>query len=133
MDRIDDQLSAAIQHIEVALKTLRLGVSVEVEYETPDGRFVLSFAKSSGQWHIMHGREAVDDGDQVLTSTSRLTRLEVFMPDAEGVTPMERLIVGIVDSLEQHALDRSPALDAAKRISQALEAAGFPAPASSRT
>jgi hypothetical protein len=131
LDRIDDQLSRVIRHVEQVLKELRPGVPTDVTYETPDGIYALTFGKLAAQWHILHGRDEDDAQDYPLLSASRLTRAEVFMPDAHGVTPIDRLIIAVVDSLERHAQERSPQVEAANRLAQVLEAAGFPAPSGS--
>lgn len=129
LDHIDAVLSAALRHVQRVLQQLKPGVPTTIVYETA-GHALLSFRKWNGQWCLVHGTEENDaEKDQPLLSSSRLTRAEVFTVAEDGVTPIERLIVGVVDALETCTLERTPQLEAARRLQAVLWAAGFPAEA----
>lgn len=126
LNQMDDDLSDVIRHVERVLCDLHPGVQSEVTYETPGGRFVLSFDKCAGRWRILWGHDEDDFVDTPLESTNRFTRAEVFVVGASGQMPIERLVVSVAESLAQATQERSSQLDAARRLSAALVAAGFP-------
>ncbi len=127
LNRIDDRLAHVIRYVERVLNELKPGFPAETSYETPDGKYVISFGKHKEGWRIMHGPEDVDDNDTPLLSASRLARSEVFTrAEGEQQTPIERLIVAVAESLDEFAKERSPPLDNAMKLAAVLEAAGFP-------
>jgi hypothetical protein len=125
LNATDDELAGVIREVEDVLGRLRIGVPVEISYETPDGRFFLGFNKWDGKWQIVYGSGDDDETkDTVLVSAARHVRAEAFVPEATtGFSPIERLIIAIPDALVQFTQERSPALEGARRLVAVLKAA----------
>lgn len=131
LNAIDDKIAQAIRRIETLLSDLRVGVSAETDYETPDGRFVLSYARSNATWHIMWGSEAEDDDtkDVPLLSAPRHARGEACTPCGDtGLTPIENLVIALARQLTVIAQERHPLIAVADRIVSVLEGAAVGRP-----
>jgi hypothetical protein len=129
LDRIDDKISHVIHYVEKVLTLLNVRARCEVRYDTPDGRFILTFDKVGQQWVILHGAESDDHPglDIPLDSAPRHVRAEVFtVYEGHEQSPIEELIVAAARSLDTYAKDRTPQLDRALSLASVLTAAGFP-------
>lgn len=127
LDAVDDLLRATIRHVEDVLNELRPGVPAAVDYSGNGPLRILLFQSARDRWIIARA-DADVDVDVPLLSASREVRAEVFRPDLEGLSPIERLIIKIAGALQAEGSARSPLLDVAKRLTAALTEAGFPPP-----
>ena len=129
LNALDDRLVQVIRHVETVLfERLKVLTPCEVTYDTEDGRFILGYGKSSARWQLLWGRAEDDDSgkDIPLMSAPRLARAEVFVVNASGQCPMERLLVEAAESLAYYADERAPQLETANRLLKTLADAGFP-------
>lgn len=127
LDRIDDELSAVIQQVESALRSLRPGMPIEMDYETPDGTRWLIFQKHNADWQIMWSNTEVEDKHTPLVSASRRERARVFEVGPDGMMPIEALIHEVPHAIDEIIEERSALIQRARALSSALIGAGIPA------
>lgn len=125
LDQTDDTISGLIQRIQAVLKSsVSTRVSIEMELDERDGTInFLSFGKHDGHFVLIFENGRYDDEGDVraqhrvpLLNTSREFRSRVF---AEG--HVEKLIRSASDQVAAQIASRALALEAAKRIADALD------------
>lgn len=124
LNAVDDKILGAIQRIETALTELRACIRAETRYDTEEGRFILSFGKHQGTWHLMWGCEKDDDIDRdvPLAHAPRHARGDVFSPNAQrSLSPVACLIVEIGHALVRAHQERHVLVTVAERIVAVLE------------
>jgi hypothetical protein len=125
LDQTDDTISGLIQRIQSVLKTsVSTRVSIEIGTDDHDDTInFLTFGKHDGHFVLLFENGRYDgDGDisashrVPLLSTSREFRCRVF---ADG--HVEKLIRSASEQVAAQIASRAGALDAAKRIADALD------------
>jgi hypothetical protein len=125
LDQADDTISGLIQRIQSVLKSsLSTRISIEMGVDGSDGTIdFLSFGKLDGQFLLLFENGHYDpEGDVAaqhrvaLLSMSREFRSRVF---ADG--HLEKLIRSASDQLAAQIASRAKAIEAAKRIADALD------------
>jgi hypothetical protein len=125
IDQTDDTISGLIQRIQSVLKSsVSTRVSIEMDVDPTDGTInFLTFGKHDGHFLLIFENGRYDDDGDVyaqhkvpLLNTSREFRSRVF---AEG--HVETLIRSASDQVAVQIASRAKALEAAKRIADALD------------
>lgn len=92
------EIQAEIEAFEKVLNGIRIGVTVILEDELPDG-WHIGYAKLGSSWHIIAQRSG--ESPIKLTSASRLTRLNAIPLFSKLVRELNKKAQGFLRSAEE--------------------------------
>lgn len=120
LNGIDDELRDVIRMVEETFASLQPGVPVTISYDRDASR--LSYEKLDGHWTIVVGSATSPNATMTpLLRASRASRAAVFRPESGGLSPLERLVVAAVESIEKATQERSPMLEVARRLAKTIK------------
>lgn len=120
LDRLDDEIGGLIGRVEVALRSLRLGMLLRVPILDDGDRWQsLTFEKVNGTWRLvvnsgLWGESDIDE--KPLSDCDRETRLAAFR---DGT--IEKLLLSAGDQLEEAIKEREAALRSGRRFIDVVE------------
>lgn len=123
LDQLDNELLDVIRRVEEALRSLKPGVRIEMDYETADGTRWLIFQKHNSDWQIMWSNTEVEDKRTPLASATRFERARVFEVGPDGMMPIEALIHEVPDAIDEISEARDALVRRARALSSAIDAA----------